>query len=119
MEFLTLLSAHAYSLPYYIIWLAGIVYAVVSRRRHPRTSLFAGIALGILLVESLISAIGSTFIQYRAFTNDIRPVEFGTQLAMLSLCTISLAVLGWILLLVAIFRRENVAERGPVINHAS
>jgi hypothetical protein len=118
MEFLALLSAHAYSLPYYIIWLAGIVYAVVNRRRHPRTSWFAALALGILLVEGLISALGSTYIQYHAFASDLRPVEYGIQLAMLSVCTLPLSILGWILLLVAMFRRENVLEREAIINHA-
>lgn len=118
MEFLALLSVHAYSIPFYIIWLVGIVYAVVNRHRHPRTSLFATRALGILLVEGLISALGSTYIQYHAFASDMRPVEYGTRLAMLSVCTIPLSILGWILLLVAIFRRENVLEREAVINHA-
>jgi hypothetical protein len=54
MEFLALLSVHAYSIPFYIIWLVGIVYAVLNRQRHPRTSWFAAIALGIRLCHSTV-----------------------------------------------------------------
>lgn len=111
MNFLALLFARVYSIPYYIIWLVGIVYAIVNRRKHPRTSLFAGIAFGILLAESLASAVGSAYIQYQSFTSDLPARELGANLTILSLCTLPFSILGWILLLVAIFGRGSFLER--------
>jgi hypothetical protein len=115
MDFLTLLFSHLYSIPYYLIWLVGIVYAVLNRGRHPRTSLLTGIALGVLLTEGLVSDIGSSYIRYQSLVSDLPTVLYGKKLAALSVCTYPFSILGWLLLLVAIFKRENVAER-EIIN---
>jgi len=118
MDFLTLLFSHLYSIPYYLIWLGGIVYAIVNRSRHPRTSLFAGIALGILLIEGLVSDIGSSYLRYQSVVSDLPTVLYGKKLAALTVCSFPFSILGWLLLLVAIFKSENVAERETVSNHA-
>lgn len=117
MDFLEILSAYAYNVPHYMILLGGIVYAIVNRQKHPRTSLFAGIALGILLVGSLLSTVGFIYIQYQSTVTDLPATEFGIWLSILSGCTLLLSILGWILLLMAMFRRENVIERETVDDH--
>ncbi len=118
MEFLTLLFPRIYSVPFYIIWLIGIVYAVINREKHPRTSLLAGIAFGILFLENLVSTILSAYFQYQAFSGDVATSRLGSRFTALSLCTLPFAILAWILLLMAIFERRNVAERESANNHA-
>lgn len=118
MEFLTLLFPRIYSVPFYVIWLIAIVYAVVNREKHPRTSLLAGIAFGILFLENLASAILSAYFQYQAFNGGLPASRLGSNFTALSLCSLPFAILAWILLLMAIFERRNVAERESANNHA-
>ncbi|MBN2116605.1 MAG: hypothetical protein JW730_08545 [Anaerolineales bacterium] len=118
MDFFTLFFSHVYNVPYYLIWLGGIVYAIVNGRKHPRTSLMAGIALGILLIEGLVSDIGSSYIRYQAFTSDLPTMLYGKKLTALTVCSFPFSILGWLLLLAAVFGRKNVLERETVNNHA-
>jgi hypothetical protein len=112
MEFLSLLVPHLYSVPFYILWLGGIVYAVIHREKHPRTSLFTGIGLGILLLENLVSAILSAYIQYQSFHGDVPVSQLAIRYTTLSVCSLPFSIAGWILLLIAIFGPKNLAERG-------
>lgn len=114
MEFLTLLFPRIYSVPFYILWLGGIVYAIVNREKHPRTSLLAGIAFGILFLESLISAILSAYIQYQSFSSGASASQLGMRFTTLSLCSLPFSIAGWILLFMAIFGRKNLTEREAV-----
>ncbi len=118
MEFLALLFPHSYNILFYILWLGGIVYAVINRQKHPRTSLFAGIAFGTLFLENLLSVLLTVYIQYQAFTGDGSTTQIGTRLAIVSLCSIPFSIAGWILLLMAIFGQRNIAERESANNHA-
>lgn len=112
MDFLGLLIPHLYSVPFYLLWLGGIVYAAVNREKHPRTSLWAGLGLAILLLENLVSAILSAYIQYQTFHNDVPVSQLGIRYTVLSLCSLPFSIAGWILLLMAIFGPKNLAERG-------
>jgi hypothetical protein len=118
MSFLPFLIPHLYGIPFYLIWLAGIVYAVVNREKHPRTSLLAGIALGILLLENLVSAILSAYIQYQSMNGDVSVSQLGIRYTTLSICSLPFSIAGWVLLLVAIFGWKNVSEHQPVNQHA-
>jgi hypothetical protein len=118
MEFLSLLIPHAYSIPFYLIWLAGIVYAIVNREKHPRTSLLAGVGLGILLLESLVTAILSAYTQYQMISDEIAVSQFGIRYTILSLCSLPFSIAGWILLLMAIFGWKNAAGKETANQHA-
>ena len=117
MNFLPFLIPHLYSIPFYIIWLGGIIYAVVNREKHPRTSLLAGIGLGILLLENLISAILSAYIQYQSLNGDVPVSQLGIRYTALSLCSLPFSIAGWILLLVAIFGLKNAAGQEIANQH--
>ncbi len=114
---LELINSYAHSIVYYIIWLGGIVYAAVNRRKHPRTSLFAGIALGILLLVNLLSTMMSFYFQHQHSAGDLSMTEFVRMQNLLSLCTFPFSILGWLLLLVAIFGWKNVSEHQAVNSH--
>ena len=57
-SFIAVLSSLAIQSPLLILYLAGIVIALIRWARHPRTSLFTILALGVLLVL----AITNTFV---------------------------------------------------------
>jgi hypothetical protein len=113
MEFLSFLFPMLYSVPYYLLWLAGIAYAFVRRERHPRTSLVAGLALGILLLETFVSDLLTAQFQYQAITGSLSTGEITARFSTLTLCTFPFSILGWILLLIAIFGwKKPVEEEG-------
>jgi len=94
-----------------IIWLGGIVYAVVHRRKHPTTSLLAGVALGILFVTGLLSSVLSAYIQHRYTIGELPVTQYVTMEDALSFVTFPLTVVGRLLLLAAVFWRKDAA--GP------
>ncbi len=47
------LSALMYSVPYFLIDIAGITYALIQWRRHPRVSLLITAALGMSLLRMI------------------------------------------------------------------
>jgi hypothetical protein len=118
MQFLALFASRFYSVPIYVIWLGGIVYAIANRRKHPRTSLFAGIGLGMLLLENLASNLAGAYMQYQSMTHASSAIEMGTQFMTLSICAIPVAMVGWVLVLMAIFGWKNLTEREIVDGHA-
>ena len=111
-SFFQFLFPHLYSVPYYVIWLGGIVYAIVYRQRHPRASLFAGMALGLMLAVNLTSTILNSYFQYQMINDHASVTEFGQQMRMLSLCSIPIGMAAWLMLLFATFGRENRTESG-------
>lgn len=116
MEFFMMYVAPRLSgIPYYVIWLGGIMYAIVYRKRHPRASLFAGIALAIMLLNNIFSAVYSAYIQYQSFNNGFASaVEYGQRLTMLSFITIPFSMLAWVLLLIATFGWKKLTEAEAV-----
>ncbi len=120
MAFLSLLFSYVvYNVPFYILWLGGIVYAALNRQKHPRTSLFAEIGLGILLLERIISPLLSAYIQARLLSGSGQSVtELGTTLSMISFCSLPFEIAGWILLFIAAFGPRNFAERQAASDYA-
>jgi len=108
--FLTYVLPHLYSIPYYVIWLGGILYAIVYRKKHPRASLFAGAALGIMLLNSLVSAVISSYFQYQSFNGQASVTQYAQRLQMMSFISIPFGMLSWLLLLVAVFGWKNLSE---------
>ena len=118
MNFLTFLIPHAYSIPFYVIWLGGIIYAITNRQKHPRTALFAGIGLGLLFLESLVSGVLSAYLQYQSFSSKASPIQLGMNLTTLSLCSIPFSMAGWVLLLASVFGWKNPSGQEAIDSHA-
>ena len=116
MDPFVFLLPHLYSVPFYLLWLVGIVYALINKERHPRTSLFAGIGFGILLLQDLFSAAIGAFIEYQSFSGGFSGSRMGPWLGIISFCSMPISLAGWILLLIAIFGRRNFASREAAKN---
>jgi hypothetical protein len=52
---LLLISNIAYHIPLYLVWLAGIILACLTRKRNPRASLFTLLAIVSMFIVSAIS----------------------------------------------------------------
>ncbi|MFT5680087.1 MAG: hypothetical protein ACI8RZ_000992 [Myxococcota bacterium] len=49
------LRSAMFSLPFLLLWIGGLVMAVLQRDRHPRAALLTGIACGLLLLTELLT----------------------------------------------------------------
>jgi len=112
--FNTYIFPHLNSLPYYVIWLGGIVYAVVYRKKHPRTSLFAGSALAIMLLNSVISMVISSYFLSLSITGLASPGEHARRMSTLSCLSTPFSMLAWFLLLIAVFGWKRLTETESV-----
>ena len=108
-------------LPVCLVWLAGIVVALVFWRRQPRVSLLTLIAIIIL---AFISLVGTYFSISIPFLLDRQGMDIG-QLGMIIVTfNIAIAVItavAWALLLAAIFgwRRSQTTESKPAADDES
>src|SRR5262245_53459527 len=95
-----LLIQYAYQTPLYLVWLTGIILALVRWRHHPGTSLMALHGFGLFLLQSLVW----TFLTHALLLSPLRTeVGTGTLLAVLNGAGILVRLVGWVLLLVAVF----------------
>jgi hypothetical protein len=94
-----LLSQLAPQVPTYLAWLAGMVVALVTWRRHPMVSLLTLLALALFAVLSL----GGTLVFAWVVNQPISDAERGGVLTAWGIVRSALAMVGWVLLLVALF----------------
>lgn len=83
-----------------IIWVIGFVLALSRWRRHPRVSLFALLAFGIILVSRFQRVLLLPIIHYYGWTAD----QMGTiSFTVIGLITGLSSVVAWAFVLCAIF----------------
>lgn len=118
MNFISNLLPHLYEAVYLVIWLGGIVYAIVNRQKHPWTSLLAVLALGMLVLTGLTWSIVTSYTQYQFSTGELPVNEYVNIQNVLTLCTTPFTILGRLLTLAAIFWRKDDVQNRVVDNHA-
>lgn len=63
--------------PQYIAWLVGLCIALARWRRHPRVSLLAASAFGLMFVASLVGNYVSMTLPTMLMSRGIQPGQFG------------------------------------------
>jgi hypothetical protein len=93
--------------PSFLVWLGGMVIAVVTWRRHPMVSLLALLSLALFFVLS----VGGAFLFVWLVTRPVGDIERASLLSAVGLIRGALAAAGWVVLLVAVFgwRRPPVS----------
>ena len=89
--------------PLLILYLVGIVIALFTWARHPRTSLFTIIALGALVVLTITSNLFYTLLPVYFMRNGNSTTQTGTILAVVGFVFNLLHTVAFGLLLAAIF----------------
>lgn len=89
--------------PVTLVWLGGIVLAIVSWRRHPRVSLLAAIAMGLLLVSSVVGNLANAWLPLGLHRQGRNLVAFGLAGSAISFLRSLFTAGVWVLLLAAIF----------------
>lgn len=95
-----------------LLYVTGLILALVTRAKHPRRSMFAAIAFAVLIVDGVLATVwsvtGPQLISHGWSVSryGVVTVAFGTVETLLLLG-------GWALVLVALFGRERHAPTQP------
>lgn len=89
-----------YGVPYFIVWLAGIIIAIVRWQRHPRLSMLVLIVFVLYIIAQVINAVFSIMLPQIVFD---RHLNFGIITIIQETLDIVLFIPLWGLLLWAIF----------------
>lgn len=100
-------------LPLVIIWIVGIVIAITSWRKHPQISLYAVIGLGLLLLRGLFVTGANVWLPISMYERGMAVGRIGVITTMVGVLSALVASVGWVLILLAIFRyRTDRPVRG-------
>jgi hypothetical protein len=88
--------------PIYLVWLAGIVMAILTWKRNPRPSLFAILAIAFMFVLDLVG-IFMVMLPLRLTQQGYSMTRISMLVTFVSVALAILRAGGWVLLLAAIF----------------
>ncbi len=89
--------------PVYLVWIAGLIIAVVTWRRHSRASLLAAIGIGMFFIQALLGNILSPWLQQTLARQGVSVRTMRLVLLGRGLLTSLVMMVAWGLLLAAIF----------------
>jgi hypothetical protein len=107
MAFQQLISGFWLQAPLIVIWLVGIVVAIVTWRKHPPVSILTILALLFFLFNVVA---GETFVQQVMFQFHVRGLPartVGTLLSVAAILRAIISIVAWVLILTAIFIRRG------------
>lgn len=94
-------------LPFYLVWVVGIIFAVIQRAEHPSRSnlLIAGFAL--FIVASIAQASFNSLLPVMMMQQDLNASQIGSTLAAAGLLFVAINCCAWVLILIAIFKKPR------------
>jgi hypothetical protein len=99
----SILGAVALQAPVYLIWLGGILLAILTWRKNPRVSLLSVIALALLLLNSILGTVLNSLIPIMMQRSGMDFRQFGMISLIRGLLQTVIACVAWILVLAAVF----------------
>ena len=112
-NWMAILSSQIWTVPFYLIYLVGVVLALVYWRRHPVVSLLCVVAFAIFLGSRLV---GAGFQLWIMQSNDrgASHEQLAIVIGIVSSARVFFDAIGWILILTAMFGwRTARVEPGP------
>lgn len=110
----SILSSVAMQGPFLLIYIIGIIVAVVRWPQHPRVSLCTVISLGIMLVMLITGVLTNLWfmhvVQQEGHSSAAR---MGTIMATINWIRLPFSIAAWALLLTAVFTGRDVPARVP------
>ncbi len=102
-------------LPVVIVWVVGIIVALVTWRKHPRASMLTLIAMLIFILAWIIDLVVNVFLPMGLHASFGMPFQnIGTVVTIAEALISLFEVIGWGLLLVAVFWRRLEPPVAPV-----
>ena len=99
--------------PLLLVWLAGLVWACLTWKRHPRKSFLVVLVLGTFLVQGLAGPAAWHYLTMRYVSGSA--IEVKRTLTYMQIAFTVFRAALWLLLLVALFMEEGTTAppRGP------
>ncbi len=93
-----------FAAPPIVVWLVGIGLALSRRQRQPTQSLMLIVAFCLLILSTLIGRLAPLLSIMLGFDSAI---SMGSIVALISLVTLLLGLISWVLILTAIFGKND------------
>jgi hypothetical protein len=103
------LTVLAVSIPIYIVWLVGLILAIVNWKKMPKASLLTVIAIVILFLAGVAGQVFSLNYPIMAHESGLSYAKIGLVTAIVGIANVLLTTACWGMLLAAIFGRRNLA----------
>lgn len=94
------------SMPLLVVWVAGLVFAVRQYQQQKQRSTLLISAFILLIIELFISQGFTVAIPWLFNSYSISALQIGIVSTFISVVTTVLACAAWVLLLIALFRRD-------------
>jgi hypothetical protein len=98
-------------LPLYLLWMLGIILAMIRWQRHPTVSIQAALAFVILIVNSMASTVAYAWLPGYLQKGNYSAEQVGYVLTAARVFFNLVGAVAWVLILVAIFAERNRPER--------
>ncbi|MCX7048029.1 MAG: hypothetical protein NTX50_21400 [Candidatus Sumerlaeota bacterium] len=102
-EFSHILMSFAVDIPLYIVFLIGVILAVVTWKRHPRVSLLVCIGIVIDCVAMTVGTGLFVWLPNYLIQSGRTQSQLGNVLGIISLCRIFITAAAWGIIITAIF----------------
>lgn len=96
------------ALPLYLTWLAGVVVAIVTWKRHPAVSILASVAFVVLLALTFGSRIVNIWLPRLAMESGWTSDQIGLFYSIYGFVFATIEAVVWIAIIVAMFRWRTV-----------
>ncbi len=97
------LSVLLFQLPVYLTWLAGIVAAIITWKKHAKVSLLTVIALGLSLLHSVVGTFVSVWLPMSLLQRGVPSDRIGMLMGINGMVGTLLNLVVWVLILIAVF----------------
>lgn len=97
-------------LPLLIVWIIGIIVALVRWSKHPRVSLVALIGLAVLFVIALVGGLLTPWLQMTLMRNGMSGSRVGLLSGIVGIVLSLIRAGAWGLILVAIFSKRETQD---------
>jgi|WetSurMetagenome_2_1015567.scaffolds.fasta_scaffold447987_2 hypothetical protein len=111
-KFTPTLAAMLVDLPEFLVWLTGIILAVVFWQRHPKASLLTLIAMIGFMTTAVVSTYLSLWLPLTLQERGMPTTQIGLVFAVYGIIRSLVSAIWWGLLVAAIFGRRGEVEHG-------
>jgi hypothetical protein len=105
------------NVPFWLVWGAGLLIALLTWRKHPPVSLTAFLAFALLLATSVAGTAAHAWVIEQQFSRGWTSAQTGTTMSLIGLARTVFGTAGHVLLLVAVFawRSQRAPSRLPAL----
>jgi hypothetical protein len=96
-----------------LVFVTGLILALVTRSRHPRRSTFAAIGFILLIVDGLVATVWNIAGPQLRLARDWPISLYAALSGLFGGVETLLLIAGWVLILIALFGRERTAPAYP------